>query len=156
VVGAVSWPSANDGLTPFGSLEMYFLNASSSYSEHVVPGSQVSRNDSSCLEVASTGMHPATTSDVRWTSRFRKMSTSNVHPRGIKSARHRHVDIYAGMSLCLRRVSGVTHMRVLLGLSRTLEACNAAVLAEQEQIEITRMTQIAKNHNGSTGNIKRF
>jgi len=69
--------------------------------------------------------------------------------------RHRHIDIYAGMSLCLRRTGGVTHLRVLVGRSRTLEGCNEAHIAEQMQREITRMTEIAKNHNGFAGNIKR-
>jgi hypothetical protein len=70
--------------------------------------------------------------------------------------RHRHIDIYAGMSLCLRRASGVTHLRVLVGRSRTLDGCNDAHLAEQMQKEITRMTEIAKNHNGSAGNMRRL
>ena len=70
--------------------------------------------------------------------------------------RHRHIDVYAGMSLCLRRASGVTKVRVLLGRSRSLEGCNEAHFAEQMQKEITRMTEIAKNHNGSTGNMRRL
>ena len=70
--------------------------------------------------------------------------------------RHRHIDIYAGMSLCLRRTSGVTKVRVLLGRSRTLEECIEAHIAEQMQNEITRMTEIAKNHNGFAGNVKRL
>ena len=69
--------------------------------------------------------------------------------------RHRHIDIYAGVTLCLRRAGGVTHLRVLVGRSRTLEGCNEAHIAEQMQKEITRMTQIAKNHNGSAGNMRR-
>ena len=60
------------------------------------------------------------------------------------------------MSLCLRRVGGVTRLRVLVGRFRTLEGCNEAFMMEQMQNEITRMTEIAKNHNGSAGNIKRF
>jgi hypothetical protein len=53
-------------------------------------------------------------------------------------------------------VGGVTHVRVLLGQHRTMEACNKALTAEREQNEITRMLEIAKHHNGSAGNIKRF
>ena len=71
-------------------------------------------------------------------------------------SRHRHIDIYAGISLCLRRVGGVTRVRVLVGRFRTLKGCNEAFMAEQLQNEITRMTEIAKNHNGSAGNIKRL
>jgi len=84
------------------------------------------------------------------------MSIAKLRPAGLKSARHRHVDIYAGMSLCLRRVGGVTRVGILLGRYRTLETCNKALRAEQEQMDITRIMQIARNHNGSAGNIKRF
>ena len=70
--------------------------------------------------------------------------------------RHRHIDIYAGMSLCLRRAGGVTKIRVVLGRSRTLQECNEAHIAEQMQNEITRMTEIAKNHNGLAGNVRRL
>ena len=113
-------------------------------------------NDSRCLLIASAGIHPATASDVRWTTLLPKMSIGKLQPTDIKSARHRHVDIHAGMSLCLRRVSGVTHVGILLGRSRTVDACNKALRAEQEQMDITRMMQIANNYNGSAGNIKRF
>jgi len=70
--------------------------------------------------------------------------------------RHRHVDIYAGMSLCLRRISGVTTLRILLGQSRTLKGCTEALRVEQMQKEITRMTEIARAHNGASGNIRRL
>src|SRR5262245_6892449 len=85
-----------------------------------------------------------------------KCQMGKLQPTDIKSARHRHVDIHAGMSLCLRRVSGVTHVGILLGRSRTVDPCNKALRAEQEQMDITRMMQIANNYNGSAGNIKRF
>jgi hypothetical protein len=91
------------------------------------------------------------------------MTTRSWLPAGISHVtiassrrRHRHIDIYAGMSLCLRRVGGVTTLRVLLGRSRTLEGCNEAHIEELRQKEITRMTEIAKNHNGSAGNMRRL
>jgi hypothetical protein len=46
-------------------------------------------------------------------------------------------------------------LRVLLGKSRTLEACSEALMMEQIQMDITRMGQIARNYNGSAGNVKR-
>ena len=70
--------------------------------------------------------------------------------------KHKHIDIRAGVSICLRRVGGFTSVRFLVGKSRTLEACNQALIAEQEQKDITRMAAIARNHNGCAGNTKRF
>jgi len=43
-----------------------------------------------------------------------------------------------------------------MGQSRTLTACNEALKVEQVQREITRLTEIAKNHNGTAGSIKRY
>jgi len=71
-------------------------------------------------------------------------------------ARHNHIDLYAGVSLCIRRVGGVTAVRLLIGKTRTLKACIEAILAEEEQRDITRMATIAKNSAGSTGNKQRF
>ena len=71
-------------------------------------------------------------------------------------AKHNHIDLYAGMSLCVRRVGGVTAVRLLIGKTRTLKACIEARIAEEEQKDITRMATIAKNSAGSTGNTKRL
>jgi hypothetical protein len=70
--------------------------------------------------------------------------------------KHQHIDIQAGISICLRRIGGFTSVRVLVGKFRSFEACNKALIAEQEQKEITRMAAIARNHNGCTGNTKRL